>query len=500
MNIPLLNLIFKKKAPKLTKIDSIIVKKIKKLSLVKQIKIFKDAKIYHHKHIHTIPLLLLDTKRGVYIFEEKGWSYKELKDTKVKKKTSDALPNSSNETITLDKTKDIIINKFNELNCDDIKIYKYLLLENLTTQEYNSLDSSFKELLPKEKIIFSDTSEDEILTKLQNIPPSDTVIDKEKILTTLFAQYSILDDKEKFHLCTNDQIEFINKELTHLEILNGRSRSGKSLTILLKSMVELINNPKKKIIILKPTPLACDILKKRLLDIIEYAIIELDLTSIEIITPIDLLNRHRDKAKINFSDSLNVEEKLLKKRFDIADIIMCDDSDLYDGEFIHYLKHIQKKSSLLLVNSNLPYPKTNLQKSFHTKKDVDFIKTMPHPKAMHTITQLLEKGSKKILIVANELSVEKLMDDLKSYIKEPIYKLDSSLHLIDQNFENITFCTYKDTNSLTPEHTILMDLCFTSENEIKYAFNLAKKSVCVLYEDNCVEINKLREYDESNQE
>ena len=62
--------------------------------------------------------------------------------------------------------------------------------------------------------------------------------------------------------------------------------------MLLKSIVEILDEQSKKIIILKATVLACDIFKKKLLNIIEHAIIEIDLSGIEIITPIELLNRH----------------------------------------------------------------------------------------------------------------------------------------------------------------------------------------------------------------
>jgi len=44
-----------------------------------------------------------------------------------------------------------------------------------------------------------------------------------------------------------------------------------------------------------------------------------------------------------------------------------------------------------------------------------------------------------------------------------------------------------------------MDLCFTSENEIEYAFNLAHTSVDVVYEEECKEINELRNRYEQGQ-
>jgi phage terminase large subunit len=90
-------------------------------------------------------------------------------------------------------------------------------------------------------------------------------------------------------------MDFINSELNGHTTLSSEAGSGKTSAILLKSILEKLKHPEDKIIIIKPTILACDILKKRLLNTIEHAIVEIDITSIEIITPIRLLNRHLSK-------------------------------------------------------------------------------------------------------------------------------------------------------------------------------------------------------------
>jgi hypothetical protein len=497
MNIPFLNFIFKNKTKKLKKIDSIIIKKIKQLSNQSEIEVYSNIDIYHHHNSYNIALLVIDPKRGIYIFEIKNWSYNELKDAKVQKAKN--LSNDEN-TLAYDKTREIIEKKFNEITHNDgVSIFNYLIMENLSSEEYNNLDDTFKNLLPKNKIIFNDTNTKQIENKLQEIIPRDDFLySKEEIIGTLLIQYALFDQNMKLHICNKQQIEFINLDLTSLTILNGESKSGKSTILLLKSIVELFNNPTKKIMIIQPTVLASDILKKRLLELVEHAIIEIDLTSIEILSAYQLLNKHREKLNILKSESLNIDNLMLKKRFNATDILMCDDSYIYESEFINYLRHIQKKDKLVLVNSKIKKEDINLTHSYQRDRKIEFYENSSYPKAMHILSKFVNDEKRKILLVANNSNTQNLQEDLKHFIKDDIKFIDGSKHFIDQEFENIIFATYNDINLLTPKHTILMDLCSTSENKIKYALNLAQESVTILYDEECSTIKNIRDEYESH--
>lgn len=489
--------LFKKQQQKLSVPDTILVKKLKHLSSQSDLLVFKDVNIYHHTATYTIPLMALDNRRGLYLFETREWTYDELKNATIEKAQNQ---DSSNDTLAFDNHQSIIRQKFNELtHSDGIPIFNYLLMENLNSDEYEHLDESFKELLPLEKIIFSDSQEGDIFKKLQNSAQAqDNLCTRDEILTTLLVQYAIFDINNKLHFCTKEQIRFIDKELVPITYLHGVGASGKSSSLLLKAIVELINNPSLKIIILKPTILASDILKKKLLDIVEHAIIEIDLTAIEITTPLELLNKHQSKLGRDRLSSLSIDSKLMKKTFDIANIIMCDDAHAYDRGFIDYLKHIQKKSKLLLVNSD-DDSSFDFQTNFRElNKKIFFYQTIPHAKALHLISKLL-KEDKKITLVSNSISAQKLKDDLFKFIEGEPHSLDSSKQLINQKTHQLTFCAYKDINEFQTNHIILMDLCFTSINEIEYALNLSDTSVHILYEEDCQEIKQLRnKYEQSS--
>ena len=502
MNIPLISSLFKVKSKELHVPDSMLVKKLKSLSAHSNLLIYSNVKIYHHTKSFHIPLLMLDDLRGLYIFEIKGWSYNDLKNATVEKAKHQE---TSKNTLSFDNTRDIIRTKFNELvHNDGVPVFNYLIMENLSADEYEHLDDSFKELLPLNKLIFNDSSESDIFKKLQNASQENYNLPSvNDILGTLLVQYTILDEENSLLLCSDEQTAFIDLELGAITHLNGLPRSGKSNVILLKSIFELLNNPSLKITIIKPTLLACDILKKKLLEMIEHAIIEIDLTSIEIITPIELVNRHlKQLNKEALSDQLSIDESLMRKSITASNILFCDDACFYNSTFVEYLVHLQKKSKLVLVNSKDSNEPLLLSESFQdVSREIHFYKTNPHAKTLHIISNLLTHAKPEdILVVANSLSLEKLRDDLDDFIECDISLIDSSQHLLNQDFDGIILATYEHINALSAKHIIILDLCFTNMYEIEYAFNLARLSVHIAYEEDCQEILTLRNKYESNEE
>ena len=438
--------------------------------------------------------MILDPTRGIYLFEYKEWSYDDLKNATVSKATNQ---NSGNQSLAYQKTHDFIKQKFNELTHNDgVPIYNYLLMENLNSDEYQHLDESFKELLPHQKIMFNDSLESIILQKLKESPIATSPMpDEVHIMGNLLVQYSIFSKDNTMHLATSEQMAFIESNTSGLETLSGNAYSGKTNSILLKAVLETLRNPDLKIIIIEPTTLACDILKRKLLNIIEHAIIEVDLTSIEIITPIDLVNKHLNKLKKpQLEVILRIDNKLMNKKFNVADLIICDDSELLSFEFIDYLTHIQKKSSLILVNEHNDEESTHrFEKSFKTKElEIIFKQANQHAKALHIISQLLEENSSNdILVVSDNLSKMKLKDDLEFFIRDKAILLDSSNNLISQDLDNLLLSSYSQISSMNSKFVILLDVGNASLNEIKYAINLAEDSAYILYEEECENVNNL---------
>lgn len=498
MNLSSFTSFFKKKEHTLIVPDTILVTKLKNLSSQSNLLVYKNVKIYHHTLTYNIKLMLVDKLRGLYIFETKEWTYDELKNAQIEKATKQKC---GDNTLAYENTHNIIRQKFNEVTHNDgVPIFNFLLMENLNADEYEHLSESFQELLPREKIIFSDASEADIFKKLQAVKEEDKELPSiDSILGTLFVQYTLLDHKNKPHFCNSEQIAFIDAQLTNNYELTGVSASGKSKILLLKSLFEILNQTAKKIIILKPTLLACDILKQKLLNLIEHAIIEFDLSAIEIITPITLINRHLEKLGMEKTTHIEIDSRLLKKNYNFADIIFCDDTHLLNIEFTEYLKHLQIKRRLVLVKQENLQEETHFKINYRQKKQIfNFYKTNPHAKALHIIARLSINESKNIVIVCSKDSREKLQEDLNSFIKQTPEYIESSIELINQNFVDISFCEYSDINSLRVDHIILIDLCLINKNLLEYAINLSNYSADILYEEECPKIKKLRSRYEQN--
>ncbi len=504
MNFSFLTSLFKKKSKTLALPDSFLIKKIKRLNHSDSLLIYKNITIYHHSKSFFIPLLILDTCRGIYLFEYKKWTYAELKNATVSKATNQ---NSADETLAFQNAHEFIQTKFNELiHNDGVPIFNFLLMENLNADEHEHLNVSFKELLPKERVMFNDSSKKEIIQKLRDVSPINTNLpDVVNIMGNLLIQYLIIDEKnESIHFATDEQIAFIEHDIDGVSILHARSASGKTSSILLKAILEKIKKPTLKIIIIQATTLACDKLKQRLINSIERAIIELDITSIEIITPIDLMNKHLEKLhKPKLELALFIDEKLMKKSFNEADLILCDDADLYESDFTSYLRHIQKKSSLIIVQNHDESSSNNnyhFTENFRTAgQNIILKKVNQYAKTLQIIAKLLkEHDAKDILIVSDNLNKKRLYEDLEYFIEEKVILLDSNQNLLYQNLDSLILSSYTQISSMESKFVILLDIAISPINEVIYALNLSTDTTYVLYEEESVEIDNIRNEIENN--
>ncbi|MBA1432804.1 MAG: hypothetical protein FAF04_04220 [Epsilonproteobacteria bacterium] len=500
MKLSFLPSFFKAKEEPLVVPDSLLLKKIKSLSENSNLIVLANKEIFHHQTAYPIPLMIYDDLRGIYIFEMKEWSYDDLKNATASKAES---VENSKDTLAFDKTHAIIKQKFNELlHNDGVDIFNYLLMENLSSDEYEHLNESLQEILPKDRIIFSDSESSEIFKKLQNAAEENhSLPSADIILATLFIQYGIAQNSEAIHFCNDEQIALIDAKITATQNLAAPAKSGKSYALLLKSIKELFKKERQKIILIKPTVLSKDILHQRSLELIEHAIIDIDLMAFEILTPMELVNRHLAKLKMPALDeALYIDEKLMQKSFDTADLILCDDADLLDEHFLAYLKHIQKKSDLFLVNDTTQQHDFNFEKSYlPQEKEVHFHETNPHAKALHLISHLVQKAEPKdILVISDSLSREKLSDDLSGFIEEQAYILDARRHLVEQQLDSLCLATYNDMVETQAKHVIVMDPSSQDQAKLFYACNIATESLHILYDEACRAIQALKEKYESS--
>jgi len=466
---------------------------ISSLSKRSNLFIYAAVDIYHHSQKHTIPLIIYDEYRGLFIFEIKDWSYDELKNASIKK-THKA--KQAQNTLSFHNMHTVIEKKLNEIiHSANVPIFNYLIMTHLSSHQYQSLNESLKKQLPKDKIVFNNLGETEIIAKLQAVKESAISFGtSKKILGTLLTQYTILDKENELALCNLAQKDFIDKELKKLTNITAKSKSGKSSILLLKAISEILNNPNLKIVIIKPTRLSKDILHRQLLEIIEHGIIEFDFERLEIMTPFEI------NKKIFNDSNIEIPLKLMQKSFDLADIVMCDDCNFIDENFIAYIKHMQKKKKLVLVNDTNSQSTYQLNENYPIQeRTLKFHKTNPYAKTLNIISNLLHSvDANNIVIISNNLNREKLNEDLKSFIKAKAILLDSSTSLASQELNALRLARYEDLNEISYSHAILLDLSDATMVEIEYAIDTAKEDISILYEDDSQIINELKEKYESS--
>ena len=459
--------------------ESLLVKKLKIVSKTNDFSIFENITIYHQAKNFFIPLLILSKKHGIFLFEYKAWSYDDLKNAKAQKANTQS---TSNNTVAFEKSHQFIKRKFNELiHSDGIPISNYLLMQNLNLDQYRHLDSSFHELLPECRIMFNDSTESSILEKMmQNNEEIRENHDVSSAMSTLLIQYAIIDKNKNFHLASEEQMRFINAPLSSYEVLCGLSGSGKTSSILLKAILEKLKNPHFKIVIIKATNLACDILKKRLFDTLEHAIIDIDLKSIDILTPANYTYTSR-----------------------CYDLIICDDAWACPRSFIHELKILPKNKHVILVTCFTSSTASfTFSKNFKNQyKNTFFYEANPYAKTLQIIsTLLLTCKARDILVVGNQVDQCKLLDDLEYYIESKPTLLDGTQGLATQDLNKVLLASYNDINSMDVDFVILMDIASTNIRKIEYAFNLCHKSVYVLYKDESENLKHIRNNFENNEE
>ncbi len=471
-----------------------VIEKLKIVAKENNFYIFENTIIYHHTQQLTVPLLVLDTQDNIYLFEFKKWSVKDLKNSSIQKTVN---KKSESNNLAFNEKQKYIKKRLNEItNQDDINICNFLLIENLTTQQYNDLDATVKELLPQNRIIFNDSCEDEILEKLTQISyehPQNT----HNATFYLFIQYMMLSHNNTAFMSTYEQINFINSNIKNHQVLHALPYSGKTTSLLLKAIYEKLKNPSLSIIIISPTPLSCDIMKQKLLNIVEMGHVEIDIASIQIIPPTLLINAHLSKLhKPLLDNQIYIENTLMEKSFKAADLIMCDDADMLPNDFIAYLMHLQKNSSLVLVSNNIILKNQyTFSKDFLEKKvNSLFIKSDPYANAIHIISKLLkDHPPEEIFVISSNLTRKKLYDDLQYFIEDKAILLDSSLNLIHQDLHNLLLSTYEQINTNRVKFIVLLDISSASIKELENYCALAKNTAYILYEDECEKITTLKE-------
>ncbi len=437
------------------------------------INVFTHKTIYHRDKSITPYSLLFDKYRGFYILEQKFWNFEDLRDVKVSVNDKEKKDKSD---IKVDEIEEFITLKINEiLHYDASSITKFLLLDNLTRAEYESLDPSFINLVPRSKVIFSDDEESAIFEKFRS------AIDKLKlplkevdIISALYPLNAILDNGKSKCLTNTFQENLLEDVSTKVNYISTHG-SGKSSLAILKALYRKIST-NDDVLIIAMTQVACDLLSQKLLELIEYSMLDIDPTSIPIITPAQFHTQKLGKTS------------LYKKSFKKADLIIVDDAEFFDKADLNELNNLNT-SLVLLSTYSLNYCDNEIFDEGSYREEKDFKVSVLKGNMFLNTMLLLKKITKtydfsEILIICEDnTELKAVLEDFNSFIDENTKQLNAYQHLVFQNHEKISILNVNECIGLQKSVSIVFTQSTNiDEDKISYALNRASKEMYLLYD------------------
>jgi hypothetical protein len=493
---------------------------LKNVSIRNDLILLENATVFSRRESTLIPLLLFDPFRGFFVFDAKSWDYAYLKDCKAKASIQSA---SLQNNIRVDAHQTLITQKLNEvLHHDGCAVTNFVLFEKLTEAEFDRLDDSFGVLLPKHRVVFADESPQSILQKLHDVEHYyDIPLDPALLLGKLFVQFGILPDATHsgMRFATEEQREFITRTPADPVVqIVGTYGSGKSTALLLKAVYEKLKSPKRRIVLLEPTPSACEAQKRRLFELGKHALITFDDAAIEIMTTQELVDQHYGRLyKKSNAEAGVITSKMMKSKFDIADLLLCDDATLLDDAIIRYLIHIQQKRHLILAATQPiddSYQTHALRSSFRCPDDllslieentiesdaatevnsVSCASGNPYLHALVRLSELLQvREPGEILILTADADMSSAMrDEINGYFGEMAELLPSlSNPQYKPEAQKICITEIQNASGLENKAVILCGICRSEPELLRYALGRASESMSVILDESCDEIPPL---------
>jgi len=474
--------------------------------------LFSDTTVYYHRSFIDLEALLIVPHHGILLFKSLEWDFESIKEATVEA----ALPsNKKKVALSIDTTLQVINQKFNEILHQDLDITKsFVLFDNLKEAEFDLLDNSFHKLIPKSRALFSDETLESLTTKIDAaFEHEDRVeVETETLISTLFMQYTLLDDEglPKKKLLNAQQKNYIDIPFSSLSTLVGPYGSGKSTLMLLKVLTQKIRHPKERILIIEPTVTACELMRQRLLHSIEYAIVDVDLSTIKVMTPKQLLENHAQSLYKKPLEPIEITPKMMQKKFNIADLIICDDMELLSSEFIAYLLHIQSDKLLHFITAKAEMAQAEqrvlaqsyrisdalIQLCTHQSITQEDYQNIPNITLYHgnlymqsilAFKKLLRHAQPQetcLIITPNRAFSLALYDEMHEFVEEGISLFDANESLTNQAIEQHRIVQYDEIASLEAEHIIITGIKSDDLNQFCYALGRATKNIHLIFNDN----------------
>jgi hypothetical protein len=428
---------------------------------------FDTFNLFYQESRTVIDLLLFLPDRGLFFGEKLSWSFKELEGASIERSAKKSKKTSSTH---LEITETAIRHKLEDiLSFDSTVCERFFWMNCLSEEEFDSLDSTFHELLPKGRLIFSDSSQESIHQKLNALAPKrEEPYSTLKIIGSLQSHTLLLPTEEKPYgdFLSDEQQIFLETDYTDtITTLFGEHYSGKSTLIIRKALFSLLHNPKEKILIITPTLIGGEILRNELVSLTEYGALKIDLSSLSFCTPMSAETIHE-------LDS-----------FQTASIILCDDAYTMEQPFIDSLIEHREKRWLLLSMYNQYKPLSDSTYILHNNYQKNIIYTkVPASGKNVLLTLLLElrarlhstSADKVMVMVPNDTHLADYKEAIDEYFDINARILSKEFSLQYQNLDDLILTTSENTHGLH----IPFVYCIQSDEEKNYTYPLSRASEC----------------------
>ncbi|MCK9372843.1 MAG: hypothetical protein M0P91_06570 [Sulfuricurvum sp.] len=442
--------------------------------------IYSDFHLFHNNNITPIHLLIFLPNFGIFLGERISWHPSELKNATVQRasrqiKRPSATRFEAIESRVRRKLEDV-------LSFDTTPIYRFIWLQNITEKEFDTLDPSFHQFLPKSHLLFSDETPESVQTKVyaigdyQSEPYSFL-----KIIGALNSHTLILPSplNPSGALLTPQQNLFLASRFQGVTTLSGGEGSGKSTLLIRKALSLLLANPQERIMIITPTRLGGELLRNELISLLEYGAVRIDIGALSFYTPY-----------CSNADNNNRIEDL--KGFQDASIILCDDSHLLEAHLLQKLQHHQTKRWLLMSTILPVLNETAFTLSDHFRhlitpkliysKESRLLLTL----LIHVRRQLLSSiPSELLIIVPSQEVLNTVKEAIDTYFHLNCRPITLSSSLQYQDLDSIIIATTDAIAPLCREHVLLLG-CDPMDPNYSIALSRASESLTIITDKNSI--------------
>ncbi len=282
---------------------------------------YTKAVIFNQKEKKSVRYIMIHPSAGLVLFNYFNYSALELENvtaTLAKGKTSKA------DIRTMDD-KGFIQQRFEEMfNTQIAPVRSVLICPNLSEGEFDYLDESFHQYIPKTLALFNDSTQQHYEAVV--LGEKRESYDTDKIKQALFGEFIV---PEKNTLMSDEQQDAVHKEIKHALNIKALPGSGKSSLLVAKAMHAKMNNPQMEMIIFGKLPCNVHHLQSLIFHFSE--------------------NSHwgLNPADITVSSFESIKKRLHSK--EKYDLIVCDDINPADLKSLKQL--LNKKGRLLLSSS-----------------------------------------------------------------------------------------------------------------------------------------------------